>query len=75
MSDWDPAAFENALIDDMRAHGGAVTTWPLSGDPLLIMISTGAKTGEPRRALPTFSRDGTDYIVAGSAGGSPTELA
>jgi hypothetical protein len=24
MADWDPAAFEDNLIADMRAHGGAV---------------------------------------------------
>ena len=73
MSDWDPKAFENALIDDIRAHGGAVTTGPLAGHPLLIMTSMGAKSGQPRRAILTFSRDGDDYIVAGSASGSPTD--
>jgi deazaflavin-dependent oxidoreductase (nitroreductase family) len=73
MTDFDPAAFENALIDDMRAHGGAVTTGPLAGHPLLIMTSKGATTGEPRRAILTFSRDGDDYVVAGSASGAPTD--
>ena len=68
----DEASFETALIDDMRAHGGAVTSGPLKGHPLLIMTSTGAKSGEPRRAILTYSRDGGDYIVAGTAGGSPT---
>jgi deazaflavin-dependent oxidoreductase (nitroreductase family) len=72
MSDWDVAAFEEALIADMRAHGGAVTTGPLAGHPLLIMTSKGAKTGESRRAILTFSRDGDDYVVAGTASGAPT---
>lgn len=72
MTDTDPAAFEDHLIADMRAHGGHVTTGPLAGHPLLIMTSTGAKTGNPRRAILTFSRDGADYVVAGTAGGSPT---
>jgi deazaflavin-dependent oxidoreductase (nitroreductase family) len=75
MTDRDPATFENDLIADMRAHGGAVTTGPLVGDPLLILTSKGAKTGEPRRAILTFTRDGADYVVAGSAGGSPTDPA
>lgn len=75
MSDQDPTAFENALMEDMRAHDGAVTTGPLAGHPLLIMSSKGAKTGESRRAILTFSRDGVDYVVAGTAGGSPTEPA
>jgi deazaflavin-dependent oxidoreductase (nitroreductase family) len=72
MADFDPAAFESALIEDMRAHDGAVTGGPLAGHPLLLMWSKGAKTGETRRAILTYSRDGGDYVVAGTAGGSPT---
>ena len=68
----DPAAFENALIEDMHSHDGAVTTGPLAGHPLLLMWSKGAKSGETRRAILTYSRDGGDYVVAGTAGGSPT---
>ena len=64
--------FEQALIEEMRAHDGAVTTGPLAGHPLLVLSSSGAKTNEPRRAILTFSRDQGDYIVAGTAGGSPT---
>jgi deazaflavin-dependent oxidoreductase (nitroreductase family) len=72
MADWDPEAFENAMIADMRAHGGAVTTGPLAGHPLLILTSTGAKSGKERRAILTYTRDGDAYVVAGTAGGSPT---
>lgn len=75
MTDWDPAAFEDNLIADMRAHDGAVTTGPLAGEPLLVMTSTGAKSGEPRRAIANFSRDGGDYVIAGSANGRPTDPA
>jgi deazaflavin-dependent oxidoreductase (nitroreductase family) len=59
----------------MRAHGGAVTDGPLKGHPLLIMTSTGAKSGEPRRAILTWSSDGDDYVVAGTAGGSSKDPA
>ena len=72
MAESDYAKFQNAIIEDMRAHGGQVTTGPLAGEPLLVMTSTGAKTGQPRRAILNFSRDGVDYVVAGTAGGSPT---
>lgn len=72
MTDLDYAAFENGLIEEMRANDGAVTSGPLAGHPLLLMWSKGAKTGETRRAILTFSRDGGDYVVAGTAGGSPT---
>ena len=67
----DSAAFEDALIADMRAHGGAVTAGPLAGHPLLILSNTGARSGAARRAILTYSRDAGDYIVAGTAGGSP----
>ncbi len=75
MTDFDPAAFENALIDDMRAHGGKVTTGPMAGTTLLVLNSKGAKSGKPRRAILTFSRDGGDYVIAGSASGSPKDPA
>lgn len=73
MTAFDPEAFENGLIEDMRAHGGAVTTGPLAGHPLLVMTSKGATSGKPRRAILTFSRDRGDYVVAGSASGAPTD--
>jgi deazaflavin-dependent oxidoreductase (nitroreductase family) len=65
--------FEDALLADMRAHGGNVTSGPLAGNPLLVMTSIGAKSGEPRRAIVTYSRDGDDYIIAGTKSGAPTE--
>jgi len=75
MTDSDAAAFEDAMIADMRAHGGKVTSGPLAGDPLLIMTSKGARSGERRRAILNFSRDGEAYVVAGTAGGAPTDPA
>lgn len=72
MNDRDPMAFENALIEDMRANGGEVTAGPLKGHPLLIMTSRGARTGKARRSILTYHRDDRDYVVAGTAGGSPT---
>jgi deazaflavin-dependent oxidoreductase (nitroreductase family) len=73
MASWDPEAFENALIEDMRAHGGTVTMGPLAGDPLLVMTALGARSGQPRRYILSFTRDGADYIVAASKGGDPAD--
>ena len=75
MTDLDPSSFENDLIADMRANGGVVTAGPLVGHPLLIMTSRGAKTGLPRRAILTFTRDGRDHVVAASNGGARTDPA
>ena len=72
MTDFDVSAFEDALIADMRANDGKVTTGPLAGHPLLVLSGRGARSGEPRRAILTWTRDGDDYVVAGTASGSPT---
>jgi deazaflavin-dependent oxidoreductase (nitroreductase family) len=69
----DRTTWEDTLIADMRAHDGQVTQGPLTGHPLLVVTMTGAKTGEPRRVILTYSRNGDDYIVAGSKGGAPTD--
>jgi deazaflavin-dependent oxidoreductase (nitroreductase family) len=70
---WDPAAanaWEEALIADLRANGGTPSAGPLAGDPLLVLYSIGAKSGERRRSILTYTKDGGDMIVAGTAGGS-----
>jgi deazaflavin-dependent oxidoreductase (nitroreductase family) len=70
---FDPSAWENALIDDIRANGGTPSQGPLAGDPMLLLYSTGAKTGERRRSILTYSRDGDAYVVAGTASGAPVD--
>ncbi|MGH2474337.1 MAG: nitroreductase/quinone reductase family protein [Candidatus Limnocylindrales bacterium] len=75
MTDDASTTFDDEVIADMRANGGAVTVGPLAGHPLLVMTSQGVKSGEPRRAILTYSRDGDDYIVAGTAGGSSSDPA
>ena len=72
MTDSNPSVFEDALIADMRANDGKVTAGPLAGHPLLVLSGRGARSGEPRRAILTWTRDGDDYVVAGTASGSPT---
>jgi deazaflavin-dependent oxidoreductase (nitroreductase family) len=65
-------AWEESLIADLRANGGTPSGGPLAGHPLLLLYSTGAKTGERRRSILTYSRDGDAFVVAGTAGGSTT---
>ena len=69
---WDDGAWEESLIADLRANGGRASQGPLKGHPIIVLYSTGAKTGERRRSVLTISRDGDAYVVAGTAGGSPT---
>ncbi len=68
-------AWEDALIADMREHGGRPASGPLAGHPLLVMYTTGSKSGERRRVVLTYSRDRDSYVVAGSANGSPRDPA
>ena len=42
-----------------------------NGVPCLVMTTKGHRTGEPRRHPIIFSRDGANYVVIASAGGSP----
>ena len=67
---WDPQAFTKALKADLRENG-KVTNGPMAGRPLLILTTTGAKSGEPREAVVTFTRDGDAYVVAASKSGAP----
>jgi deazaflavin-dependent oxidoreductase (nitroreductase family) len=71
----DVKDWEDQLIAGLRANDGKVTSGPLAGHPLLVMSSRGARTGEGRRAILTYHRDGDDYIVAGTAGGSKKDPA
>ena len=73
--DFDAAAWEEQLIADMRANGGRPSGGPMAGHPILLMFSTGAKTGERRRAILTYSRDGDALVVAGTASGSKVDPA
>ena len=63
--------WEEMLIADMRANGGRPSSGPLAGQTLLLLHTKGAKSGEPRRSILTYSRDGDAYVVAGTASGAP----
>jgi deazaflavin-dependent oxidoreductase (nitroreductase family) len=73
MTDNDRGNWEKWLIADMREHDGRPTKGPLAGHPLALMHMTGAKTGQPRQSIVTYSRDGSDYVIAGTAGGAPKD--
>jgi len=72
---FDREAFEEQVINDMREHGGEISSGPMAGTRLLVLTTTGAKTGQSRRVLLFFSKDGTDYVIAGTASGSTKDPA
>lgn len=51
--------------------GGLVGHRLLFGNPTLLLRTVGRKTGQPRTSALTYGRDGNDYLVTASNGGSP----
>jgi deazaflavin-dependent oxidoreductase (nitroreductase family) len=58
------------IIDEFRANAGHVGG-PFEDIPLLILHSTGAKSGEERLHPVAYRGDGDNYIVFASYGGRP----
>jgi len=69
------ADYNSMLIGELRSNRGEIAAGTFAGRPLLILTTTGARSGNPREALLTFSRDGDKYVVCATAGGSPVEPA
>src|SRR5258707_1344617 len=61
-------AFNNNIVDEFRANGGVVGG-PFEGATLLLLTSTGAKSGQPRLApLAYLTIDGQKIIIGSKAG-------
>jgi deazaflavin-dependent oxidoreductase (nitroreductase family) len=69
------AVMTAALIEDFRAHGGKVSSGPFANRDVLLLTTTGAKSGQPRLAPLVYTRDGERYVILASKGGSPTHPA
>src|SRR5260370_1288248 len=64
--DWN-----QAIIDEFRANAGKVGG-PFAGAPLLILTSTGAKSGQPRLPPLVYRPEGDDLVIFASKRGAPT---
>ena len=65
-NDWN-----RQLIEEFRANGGKVGgMW--EGRPLLLLTTTGAKSGQQRTSPTMYLRDGDRLLVFASKGGAPT---
>ena len=69
------ANYNQPLIDDLRAHGGHASSGPFVGRQVLILTTTGAKTGAPRETPLAYSTDGDRIVIVASKGGAPTHPA
>jgi deazaflavin-dependent oxidoreductase (nitroreductase family) len=60
--------YNQQLVESFRANGGVAP----NGSPLLLLTTTGAKSGLTRVNPLAFTRDGERYVVIASKGGYPT---
>ena len=67
--------FNKTLIEDLRAHHGRPTSGPFVGRPLVILTTTGAKSGERREIPLVYSLDNGRPVIVASKGGSATNPA
>ncbi|MGA4996618.1 nitroreductase/quinone reductase family protein [Streptomyces arboris] len=65
-----PSAFQQSVIDEFRANAGKVGG-PFAGSDLLLLTTTGARTGKPHTTPLGHVRDGERLLVVGSNLGAP----
>jgi deazaflavin-dependent oxidoreductase (nitroreductase family) len=63
--------FNRSIVEEFRANGGKVGG-PFEGAPMLLLTTTGAKSGKSRTVPVVYLADGDRYIVFASKAGAPT---
>jgi deazaflavin-dependent oxidoreductase (nitroreductase family) len=66
--------FNQNIIAEFRANAGKVGG-PFAGRPMLLLTTTGAKSGQPRTSPLVYTTDGDRLVVIASKGGAPTNPA
>ena len=64
-------AINTALVDEFRANEGRVTG-PYGNSQLLVLTTTGSKTGQLHVTPLAYTQDGEQLVVIASKGGGPT---
>jgi deazaflavin-dependent oxidoreductase (nitroreductase family) len=67
--------FNSNLIDQIRASNGRLTDGPFAGRQVLVLTTTGARSGEKRETPLVYTRDGDDIVIVASMGGAPSNPA
>lgn len=60
--------YNQTVIETFRANGGNVP----GRNSLLLLTTTGAKSGQPRTSPLAYSKDETRYVILASKAGAPT---
>ena len=66
-----PNNFNEQVINEFRANHGKVGG-PFEGAPLLLLHTTGARSGQPRVSPVMYLPDGNRYVVFASKAGADT---
>ena len=66
--DW--LALNQSVIDEFRANGGACGG-PWEGNPMVLLTTIGARTGQPRTSPLTYTTDGERLVLIASKAGDP----
>jgi deazaflavin-dependent oxidoreductase (nitroreductase family) len=66
--------FNRSVVDEFRANDGTVSG-PMEGAPLLLLTTTGARSGRKHTTPLVYLRDGDRIVVFGSKAGAPTHPA
>ena len=67
----DMNAFNKKLIEEFRANHGQLSG-RMAGRTLMLLTTTGAKSGKERTAVLGFGKDGDRYVVIASGNGAPS---
>jgi len=63
--------FNSKIINEFRANHGEVGG-PFAGAPMLVLTTTGAKSGQPRTNPLVYLADGDRLVIFASKAGAPT---
>ena len=66
-----PNEWNKKIIEEFRANEGRVGG-QFANTPLLLLHTTGAKSGQPRLNPVAYVKDNDRYVVIASKGGAPT---
>jgi deazaflavin-dependent oxidoreductase (nitroreductase family) len=67
--------FNQGLIKEFRENGGQAVSGPFVNAPLLLLTTTGAKSGKPFTTPLVYTKDGDRIVIIASKGGYPTNPA
>jgi deazaflavin-dependent oxidoreductase (nitroreductase family) len=62
--------FNNRIVEEFRANGGKVGK-PFEGAPMILVTTTGARSGRTRTSPLVYTRDGDRYVIIASYAGAP----